>query len=138
MEVSRKVSEYSAVTEIRRFLVAAQKEIGKEKGIVAEGRDIGTVVFPTAELKIFMTANMSVRAERRQAELREKGEILTAEDILQNLKKRDFIDSTREDSPLRQAEDAVLLDTSFLSVEEQTEFILERVQEVIATELSMS
>jgi cytidylate kinase len=137
MNISRRVSEYSAVPEIRRFLVAEQQNIGKEKGIVAEGRDIGTVVFPDAEVKIFMTASKEVRAERRQAELRAKGENISLEDILQNLEKRDFIDSTREDSPLRQAKDAILLDTSHLNIEQQTHFILEKVTELMEAETSL-
>jgi len=137
MQISKLVSDVSAVTEVRRFLVAQQQEMGKTKGIVAEGRDIGTVVFPQAEIKFFMTARKEVRAQRRQAELAEKGEFLSLEEILENLSKRDYIDSNREDSPLRKADDAILLDTSDLKIEEQVAFILEKAGFIIE-ELNMA
>ncbi len=136
MFVSKNVSEVSAVTEVRRFLVAQQQEIGKAKGIVAEGRDIGTVVFPQAELKFFMTARMEVRGERRRIELLEKGENLDLAEILENLSKRDFIDSNREDSPLCKAEDAILLDTSDITIDQQVSFILEKVK-LLVEELTL-
>jgi cytidylate kinase len=124
MKVSNKVSEVSAISQVRRFLVAQQQKMGKKKGIVMDGRDIGTVVFPEAELKIFMTAEMTVRAKRRQDELLEKGELVDLEEIIENLKKRDLIDTSRQDSPLRQAEDAQLIDTTAITFEEQVNQIV--------------
>lgn len=124
MTVSNKVSEVSAISQVRRFLVAQQQKMGKKKGIVMDGRDIGTVVFPEAELKIFMTAEMAVRAKRRQDELLEKGELVDLEEIIENLKKRDLIDTSRQDSPLRQAEDAQLIDTTAITFEEQVNQIV--------------
>ncbi|WP_027003933.1 (d)CMP kinase [Hugenholtzia roseola] len=123
-EVATQVSPVSTISAVRRFLVAQQREIGKNKALVMDGRDIGTVVFPDAELKVFMTAQMEVRAERRRLELAEKNIVQSLPEIIQNLAQRDTIDSSREDSPLRQADDAFLLDTSFLTFEQQVEKIL--------------
>lgn len=125
MYVSEYVSVVSAIPEVRRMLVSQQKQMGKDKGIVMDGRDIGTVVFPDADLKIFMTADPLVRAQRRQTELLEKGEMINLEEILENLKKRDEIDTTRLDSPLKMAEDAVLLDNTMMTFDEQVTFIME-------------
>lgn len=119
MYVANKVSEVSAIAEVRHSLVAQQRVMGAKKGVVMDGRDIGTVVFPDAHLKVFMTADPVIRAERRQKELFEKGEIATLDEILENIKKRDFIDTTRTESPLRQAPDAVLIDTSYMTFGEQ-------------------
>ncbi len=119
MYVSEEVSQVSAISDVRRFLVAQQQNLGRNKGVVLDGRDIGTVVFPEAELKVFMTADVVVRAKRRQAELLEKQGTVDLQEIIDNFEKRDHIDTSRADSPLRQAEDAVVLDTSTLSFEEQ-------------------
>ncbi|WDF70610.1 (d)CMP kinase [Sphingobacterium oryzagri] len=125
MYVSDKVSEVSAVKEVRHAMVAQQQKLGKRRNIVMDGRDIGTTVFPDADLKIFMTASPSVRAERRFAELAAKGEKVSMEDVMENLAHRDHIDSTREESPLRQAEDAFVLDNSDLDQEQQLAIVLE-------------
>jgi cytidylate kinase len=109
----------AAVRAVRSFAVAKQQEMGKDKGIVMDGRDIGTVVFPNAELKIFMTADEAVRVQRRYRELYEKNPNITLEEVKQNLAHRDYIDSHREISPLRQAEDAVVLDNSHLTMKQQ-------------------
>ena len=124
MEVSNVVSEVAAISAIRRFLVKQQQLLGEVKGIVMDGRDIGTVVFPDAELKLFMTASTEVRAQRRLKELTEKGKNTTLEQVKANLQHRDHIDSTREDSPLRKAEDAIVLDNSNLTPKEQIEIAL--------------
>lgn len=126
------VSEVSAVSEVRRAMVAQQQRMGKAKGVVMDGRDIGTVVFPEAELKVFMTADPQIRAQRRQIELLAKGEMLDLEDILKNIQKRDQIDTTRADSPLRQAEDATLVDTSFMTLDEQIELLTNLADEKIS------
>jgi cytidylate kinase len=131
MVVSDKVSEVSAISSVRRFLVAQQQKMGRKKGIVMDGRDIGTVVFPDAELKIFMTAEMITRAKRRQDELLEKGEMVDLEDIIENLRKRDMIDTSRQDSPLKQAEDAFVIDTTNITFEEQVEIIIEMIDSKI-------
>lgn len=131
MSVSDKVSEVSAISAVRRFLVAQQQKMGKKKGIVMDGRDIGTVVFPDAELKIFMVADMQIRAKRRQDELLERGELVKLEDIIDNLTKRDLIDTSRADSPLKKAEDARIIDTSYITFEEQVEMILDMYGEMI-------
>jgi cytidylate kinase len=117
--VAEKVSEVAAVRAVRGFAVARQQETGKKKGIVMDGRDIGTVVFPHAELKIFMTADEAVRVQRRFKELYEKNPNITLAEVKQNLAHRDYIDSHREISPLRQAEDAVVLDNSHLTIKQQ-------------------
>jgi cytidylate kinase len=106
-------------------MTAIQKKLGKKKGVVMDGRDIGTTVFPDAELKIFMMADVFLRAQRRQKELLAKDEVVGLEEILENLKKRDHIDTTRKESPLVRAEDAIVIDTSFLTIEEQVEKVLE-------------
>ena len=127
MEVSNKVSLVSAIGFVRRAMVAQQQAMGRGKGIVMDGRDIGTVVFPDAELKVFVTASAEVRAERRYKELRSKGDSTTTyEEVLANVQERDLIDSTRKESPLRQAADALLLDNSNLTVEEQDEWMYEQ------------
>lgn len=124
MEVSNLVSEVSTIAEVRNTLVAQQRKMGKKKGIVMDGRDIGTTVFPDAELKIFMTADFQTRAERRQRELLETNELVDLEDVMGNLKKRDAIDTNRKESPLKKAEDALEIDTTHLTFEEQVEEIL--------------
>lgn len=124
MEVSNAVSFISKIKFVREKMVRIQQELGKEKGIVMDGRDIGTVVFPNAELKIFMNAKAEVRAERRFKELSEKGIDVSYADILKNVKSRDHIDETREESPLRKAADAIELDNSNMSETEQLNWIL--------------
>ena len=127
LTVSQNVSPVAAVAEVRHLLVALQQEMGKSKGIVMDGRDIGTVVFPTAELKIFMTAQPDVRAKRRFDELNAKGESISYDEIKANIIERDRYDETRNESPLRQADDAIILDNSYMTREEQLEWILSRV-----------
>ncbi|WP_304133508.1 (d)CMP kinase [Mesonia mobilis] len=124
LEVSNYVSQVAAVPEVRKKQVEQQHKFGKEKGIVMDGRDIGTVVFPEAELKLFMTASAETRAQRRYDELKQKGEKVTFDEVLENVKSRDHIDSTRKDSPLLQATDAVVIDNSEMSLDEQFEKIL--------------
>jgi cytidylate kinase len=124
MYISEKVSEVSAIVEVRRQLVAQQQKMGRHKGLVMDGRDIGTVVFPQAELKIFMTADTYVRAERRQKELLEKGELIELDKVIENLKHRDYIDTTRSEGPLRKADDAFEIDTTYITFEEQVDIIL--------------
>lgn len=119
LEVSQLVSKVAAVSEVRKKLVSAQQNMGKEGGIVMDGRDIGTVVFPNAELKLFMTASADKRAERRYRELIEKGDKVSYEDVLLNVKERDRIDSTRKDSPLIKADDAIEIDNSVMGIQEQ-------------------
>jgi CMP/dCMP kinase len=131
MEVAQLVSKVSAISAVRRFLVKQQQQMGQNKGLVMDGRDIGTVVFPDAELKIFLTAQPEVRALRRQKELADKGEILPLEDVLKNLQERDYIDSNREDSPLKQADDARLLDNSNITKDEQLAIALKWANETI-------
>jgi cytidylate kinase len=126
--VAEKVSEIAAIREVREFAVAQQRKIGEKKGIVMDGRDIGTVVFPDAELKIFMTADNAIRVERRFRELFAKNPNITVEEVKNNLELRDYIDSNREVSPLRQAEDARVLDNSNLSEEEQFKMALQWVK----------
>ena len=132
MEVANHVSPVAALGFVRKALVAKQQAMGKEKGIVMDGRDIGTVVFPEAELKLFVTASPEVRAQRRVDELKAKGMPAAYEEVLANVKQRDFIDSTRAESPLRQAPDAVVLDNSHMSLAEQKQWILAQYQRVIA------
>ncbi|MBO7609575.1 MAG: (d)CMP kinase [Muribaculaceae bacterium] len=127
MRVSDKVSIVAALGFVRRDMVRQQQAMGKRKGIVMDGRDIGTVVFPKAELKIFVTASAEVRAQRRFDELRGKGDTsVTFEEVLHNVTERDRIDTTREESPLRQAEDAIVLDNSFMTIPEQDQWLLEQ------------
>ena len=131
IEVSSFVSRIAEVSEVRSMLVKQQQKMGEESGIVMDGRDIGTVVFPNAELKIFMTASASTRATRRYEELTAKNTDVTYEEVLQNVEERDYIDTHREDSPLVKAEDAVEIDNSYLSISEQFEIVLELVNEII-------
>lgn len=130
MEVSSHVSPVSAIKEVRAALVKMQQELGAGKGIVMDGRDIGTVVFPNAELKIFVDASAETRAQRRYKELLEKGTSVTYEQVLENVKGRDFIDSTRKVSPLRRATDAIALDNSQMTREQQLEWLLNIYQRV--------
>lgn len=134
MEVSDKVSPIAALGFVRRAMVAKQQEIGKAKGVVMDGRDIGTVVFPDAELKLFVTASPEVRARRRWEELQAKGESVSYEEVLANVKKRDYIDSTRAESPLRQAPDAIVLDNSDMTIAEQKQWIMRQVKAIIDKE----
>ena len=131
IEVSNCVSSVSSIREVREKLVAMQQQMGRERGVVMDGRDIGTVVFPDAELKIFMTADAQVRAERRYAELTAKGDNVTMAEILENVISRDKADMERAISPLRQAEDAVVLDNSYMSVEEQMAWFMERYEQIV-------
>ena len=130
MFISDMVSQVSALPIVRHAMVALQQKMGEKKGIVMDGRDIGTVVFPKAELKIFMTAEPHIRAQRRKLELLQKGEDLPLEEIVENLRKRDEIESNRSEGPLKRAVDAIDLDTSFRSMDEQVEFVLEHVRRV--------
>ena len=132
IEVSNCVSPVSSIREVREKLVAIQQQMGRKRGVVMDGRDIGTVVFPDAELKIYMTADPVVRAQRRYDELTAKGDDVTLEEILENVISRDHADMNREISPLRQAEDAIVLDNSHMSVEEQMAWFMERYEAVIS------
>ncbi|WP_333862911.1 (d)CMP kinase [Sphingobacterium sp.] len=125
MYISDKVSDVSAIKAVRVAMVAQQQKLGSRRNIIMDGRDIGTTVFPDADLKIFMTADPKVRAARRYLELTEKGEDVTLEEVVENLATRDRIDSTRAESPLRQAEDAIVLDNSNLTPEQQLRFVEE-------------
>lgn len=125
MHVSEMVSEVSAIKAVREAMVAQQQALGKRRNLVMDGRDIGTQVFPSADLKLFMTADPLVRAQRRFLELQAKGEATTIEEVIENLSHRDLIDTTREESPLVQAEDAILLDNTFLDEEQQLTFALD-------------
>ena len=129
MEVSSKVSLIAAIGFVRRAMVEQQQAMGRNKGIVMDGRDIGTVVFPDAEFKVFVTASPEVRARRRYDELQAKGMPADYNDILKNVQERDYIDSHREVSPLRQADDALLLDNSHMTIAEQKQWLLERFRE---------
>lgn len=131
IEVSNCVSRISSIKEVREKLVALQQQMGRDRGVVMDGRDIGTVVFPDAELKIYMTADPKVRAERRYAELTAKGDKVTMEEILENVVSRDKADMTRAISPLRQADDAIVLDNSYMSVEEQMAWFMERYESIV-------
>ena len=131
IEVSGYVSKVAEVSEVRAKLVEQQQEMGKNKGIVMDGRDIGTVVFPDAELKIFMTASAATRAQRRFDELVQKGDSVSYDEVLKNVEERDYIDTHREDSPLVMAEDAVEIDNSHLTREEQFHAVLELVNGII-------
>ena len=125
MEVSAVVSTVAAIGFVRRDMVRQQQAMGRNKGIVMDGRDIGTVVFPDAEMKVFVTASAEVRAQRRFDELRAKGDTTTTlEEVLQNVTERDRLDTTREESPLRQAPDAVVLDNSHMTIDEQNQWLL--------------
>ena len=131
MQVSEKVSKIAALPFVRTALVAQQQRMGVDKGIVMDGRDIGTVVFPHAELKVFVTASAEVRAQRRYDELQLKGMPARYDDILKNVQERDYIDSHRKVSPLRKAEDAIELDNSNLTIDEQQQWLLRQVDKVL-------
>ncbi|MBS5613651.1 MAG: (d)CMP kinase [Prevotella buccalis] len=131
MQVSERVSKIAALPFVRTALVAQQQRMGVDKGIVMDGRDIGTVVFPHAELKIFVTASAEVRAQRRYDELQLKGMPARYDDILKNVQERDYIDSHREVSPLRKADDAIELDNSNLTIDEQQQWLLQQVDKVL-------
>ena len=124
IDVANWVSEIAKQPEVRTFLVNLQRKMGEEKGVVMDGRDIGPVVFPEAELKIFMTASEEVRAQRRFKELQAKGEKVSFEEVLANIKHRDHVDTTRKESPLRKADDAITIDNTHLTIEEQVDKIL--------------
>lgn len=131
IEVSNQVSKIAAIPFVREAMVEQQRRMGAEKGIVMDGRDIGTTVFPDAELKIFVTASAQVRAQRRFDELQQKGMPADFEDILKNVEERDYLDSHREVSPLRQAEDAILLDNSNMTIPEQNEWLMQQVEKAL-------
>lgn len=128
VEVSQKVSQVAALPFVREALTAMQREMGQKKGIVMDGRDIGTTVFPNAELKIFVTASTEIRAQRRYDELKSKGQDVSFEEILGNVQKRDYIDTHREASPLIKAPDAIVLDNSHLTYAQQDQWMLEQYQ----------
>jgi cytidylate kinase len=130
MAVADQVSPIAAVGFVREAMVKQQQALGREKGIVMDGRDIGTIVFPDAELKIFVTASPEIRARRRMEELAAKGENATFEEVLQNLSKRDYIDSTRKDGPLKKADDAIVIDNSNLTITEQNRKLLTLFREI--------
>ncbi len=130
MEVANVVSHYAKIKEVREFLVAQQRSFAEATSIVMDGRDIGTVVFPNADLKIFMTASPEIRAKRRYDELQAKGKEVTIEEVLQNLKERDFIDENRKESPLKKADDAFVIDNSNLNRAEQLAIALNKAKEI--------
>lgn len=132
ISVSNQVSTISAIPFVRHALVAAQQKMGIEKGIVMDGRDIGTTVFPQAELKIFVTASPQTRAQRRFTEMVNKGSQVSYEEVLANVMHRDHIDETRSESPLRRAEDALLLDNSLMTIDEQDAWLIEKFEEVVS------
>lgn len=132
LDVSNQVSTIAAIPFVRHALVAAQQALGQQKGIVMDGRDIGTTVFPMAELKIFVTASPETRAQRRYDELVAKGQPASYDDVLANVMHRDHIDETREESPLRRADDALLLDNSYMSIPEQDEWLIEKYKNAIS------
>ncbi len=134
MEVSQFVSRVSAVSQVREKLVFQQQQMGLEKGVVMDGRDIGTVVFPNAELKVFMTATAKERAERRFKEMKEQGQDVNYEEVLKNVMDRDHLDTTREDSPLVKAEDAIEIDNSSLNIDQQFQKILQLAKQTLASE----
>ena len=125
MEVSNRVSRIAALGCVRRSLVSKQQEMGEAKGIVMDGRDIGTVVFPQAELKIFVTASAEIRAQRRVKEMREKGQSVSFDEVLKNVQERDRLDMTRAESPLRKADDAIELDNTYMTIAEQQAWLME-------------
>lgn len=131
IEVSNHVSKIAAIPFVREAMVEQQRRMGAEKGIVMDGRDIGTTVFPDAELKIFVTASAQVRAQRRYDELQQKGMPADFDEILKNVEERDYMDSHREVSPLRQAEDAILLDNSDMTISEQNEWLIQQVEKAL-------
>lgn len=133
MQVANHVSSISSIKEVREKMVILQREMGKSKGVIMDGRDIGSHVFPNAELKLFMTADNDVRTQRRLDELMSKGEHHTFEDVKRNLEKRDFEDTTRKENPLIKAEDAVVLDNTDLNKEEQLNFVLKLINDLLLT-----
>src|SRR5687767_5160318 len=124
MRISERVSEVSAIRDVRAAMVEQQRKMGKEKAVVLDGRDIGTVVFPQAELKLFMTADVLVRAFRRQRELLDKDLLVDLDEVIDNILSRDKIDTTRAESPLRQAEDAIVIDTTHITIDEQVDEVV--------------
>ena len=130
MEVSNCVSQVSAISQVRELMVAQQQLMGKKKAVVMDGRDIGSVVFPNAELKLFMTASEDIRAQRRYNELIAKGSEVSIEEVKANLSKRDYIDSHRDTAPLIQTNDAIVLDNSYLSQREQLDWVLEKAKQI--------
>ncbi|WP_081212225.1 (d)CMP kinase [Salegentibacter sediminis] len=131
LEVSQQVSKVAAIPQVRKKLVKLQQEMGKDKGVVMDGRDIGTVVFPDADLKLFMTASTERRAERRYKELKERGDDISFEEVLKNVKERDYMDTTRADSPLLKADDATEIDNSLLDLDQQYEKVLKLAKDKI-------
>jgi cytidylate kinase len=131
MRISESVSQISTIKEVRQAMVQQQRRLGRERGVAMDGRDIGTVVFPDAELKLFMTADIMVRAVRRQRDLLEADRLVDLDSVIENINKRDKIDTTRSESPLRQAADAIVLDTTHITIKEQ-------VEEVVLQAISMS
>ncbi|MFI3321809.1 MAG: (d)CMP kinase [Rikenellaceae bacterium] len=129
MEVSSKVSQISSIAAVREFVSSLLQSMGRQKGIVMDGRDIGTTVFPDAELKIYMTASVEVRAERRYRELLSKGEATSLELVAENIRNRDYIDENRAESPLRKADDAITLDNSYMNVSEQMVWVEKLIKE---------
>jgi cytidylate kinase len=124
MKVSENVSQVSTLADVRRAMVEQQRKMGKDKGVVLDGRDIGTVVFPQAELKLFMTAEIGIRAYRRQKELMERDQLVDLDEVIDNIKKRDHIDTTRAESPLRQSEQAIVIDTTHITIDEQVDEVV--------------
>jgi cytidylate kinase len=131
LEVSNHVSPVATIKEVRAAMVKIQKQLGKDKGIVMDGRDIGTVVYPEAELKIFVTTSPAIRAKRRFDELKSKGENVTYDEVLKNVEERDYIDQTRTESPLKKAPDAIVLDNGNMTREEQLKWVLTKVNTVL-------
>lgn len=131
MDVSSRVSHIAAIPFVRKVMVEQQKQMGRDKGVVMDGRDVGTVIFPDAELKIFVTASAEVRAQRRFDELKAKGETVDFNEILKNVEERDYIDTHREVGPLRQADDALVLDNSNITIEEQKKWLLQKFNEAV-------
>ncbi|PIV58852.1 MAG: cytidylate kinase [Bacteroidetes bacterium CG02_land_8_20_14_3_00_31_25] len=129
-EVASCVSIVSKIPEVRKKLVSIQRKIGENKKIVMDGRDIGTVVFPEADLKIFMTANQIIRAKRRLLEMNEKGMLTTINEVVENIKQRDYIDENRDVSPLRKADDAIVLDNSNMTREEQLDWVMQKINQI--------
>ncbi|MBR0501960.1 MAG: (d)CMP kinase [Paludibacteraceae bacterium] len=129
LKVSNSVSIVSSIGFVRRAMVAQQQAYSVDRGVVMDGRDIGTVVFPDAELKIFLTASPEIRAQRRYDELKTKGENVSFDEVLENVKQRDYLDQNREESPLRKADDAIELDNSYMTIQEQKEWLLQRFEE---------
>lgn len=130
LEIANHVSSIAKIKFVREKMVAFQRELSKDGGVIMDGRDIGTVVFPNADLKIFMTADVEIRAIRRFKELSEKGENISLDEIRENVRKRDYIDENRDESPLRKADDAIILDNSHITPEEQLDWIVERMKEI--------